>query len=587
MRDGLPRHPRLRGRHPAAPRRVPRARAAPGPVARHRVGAGPSQWSAAPRALPGARGIPPRPLPGRRRPPGLQPHRRRARHRPQRARPGDGLAGPRPARRSRWAGSVAGALLASGAAAARRRASAAAASWLAATRPWRAAEVGPGMTRRSGRCSSPCPARCCSPPAAVQTSFLAPVHLLVVLGAWLVLLGVGWALLRGRVPWGVVAAVGGVLWRRCALALLAMSSTGPGRLLVRVLDRAGRAHRLRHRRRGPLPVAPRRGRLGAVGHRGSPPCGRHRARRGRAPGWRCRHPSSALVGLERALTAWNDQVGLLPWGLSRILGITVYLGIPADTAWWAAGFGAVLLGAAWLLAPRPPRVRAAPLGGPRLTRSAAAPAEDAAEHVADDAAGVEPGRRPGAGETSPPGRRPTARCRARPAACRRASRGRCRHRRPGARAWCRAGRAGRASAEPAAATLEHLVGEPGQHHRREDREQLPDQGATGAGATHGREAAEPVDDLVLLVAEDVARDGACRPARRSPTGRPRRSAGRRRAGRAPAGSSPHPRGRRRSPGAHRAVPGAPPRRRCAPRRGRPRPAARSGRRACAEDVVDC
>ena len=45
-----------------------------------------------------------------------------------------------------------------------------------------------------------------------------------------------------------------------------------------------------------------------------------------------------LVGLERALTAWNDQVGLLPWGLSRILGITVYLGIPADTAWWAAGW---------------------------------------------------------------------------------------------------------------------------------------------------------------------------------------------------------------------------------------------------------
>ena len=42
------------------------------------------------------------------------------------------------------------------------------------------------------------------------------------------LLGVGWALLRGRVPWGVVAAVGGVLVARCALALLAMSSTGPG-----------------------------------------------------------------------------------------------------------------------------------------------------------------------------------------------------------------------------------------------------------------------------------------------------------------------------------------------------------------------
>ncbi len=35
-------------------------------------------------------------------------------------------------------------------------------------------------------------------------------------------------------------------------------------------------------------------------------------------------------------------MGLLPWGLARILGITVYLDIPADTAAWAAVFGAVL-----------------------------------------------------------------------------------------------------------------------------------------------------------------------------------------------------------------------------------------------------
>ncbi|NUT05268.1 MAG: hypothetical protein HOV76_17485, partial [Hamadaea sp.] len=35
------------------------------------------------------------------------------------------------------------------------------------------------------------------------------------------------------------------------------------------------------------------------------------------------------LGGERALTIWNDQVALLPWGLSRILGVTVYLGIPA------------------------------------------------------------------------------------------------------------------------------------------------------------------------------------------------------------------------------------------------------------------
>jgi TRAP-type C4-dicarboxylate transport system permease small subunit len=49
-----------------------------------------------------------------------------------------------------------------------------------------------------------------------------------------------------------------------------------------------------------------------------------------------------LIGLEVALTAWNDEMGLLPWGLSRILGISVYLDIPADTAWWAAIAGVVL-----------------------------------------------------------------------------------------------------------------------------------------------------------------------------------------------------------------------------------------------------
>jgi hypothetical protein len=56
------------------------------------------------------------------------------------------------------------------------------------------------------------------------------------------------------------------------------------------------------------------------------------------------------IGLEAALTAWNDEMALLPWGLSRILGISVYLDIPADTAWWAAAVGGVLLVIGGLLA---------------------------------------------------------------------------------------------------------------------------------------------------------------------------------------------------------------------------------------------
>src|SRR5690606_5047212 len=57
-----------------------------------------------------------------------------------------------------------------------------------------------------------------------------------------------------------------------------------------------------------------------------------------------------VIGLEQALTVWNDQLGLLPWGLARILGITTYLEIPDATAWWAAAFGAVLLAVGLVLA---------------------------------------------------------------------------------------------------------------------------------------------------------------------------------------------------------------------------------------------
>ncbi|MEH1058290.1 hypothetical protein V6U89_24155 [Micromonospora sp. CPCC 206171] len=46
---------------------------------------------------------------------------------------------------------------------------------------------------------------------------------------------------------------------------------------------------------------------------------------------------------------WNDQMALLPWGLSRILGITVYLGIPAGLPAYAAVAGAGLTAAGLLL----------------------------------------------------------------------------------------------------------------------------------------------------------------------------------------------------------------------------------------------
>jgi hypothetical protein len=67
-----------------------------------------------------------------------------------------------------------------------------------------------------------------------------------------------------------------------------------------------------------------------------------------------------LVGLERALTIWNDQMALLPWGRSRILGITVHLGIPTSlpSVLAMAGLAVALVGAA--LALRPARRSPAP-----------------------------------------------------------------------------------------------------------------------------------------------------------------------------------------------------------------------------------
>ena len=62
----------------------------------------------------------------------------------------------------------------------------------------------------------------------------------------------------------------------------------------------------------------------------------------------------ASAGLEKTLTAINDEMAVLPLGLSRILGITTHLGIPLELPIYlmAAGalflaLGGLLLGAAW------------------------------------------------------------------------------------------------------------------------------------------------------------------------------------------------------------------------------------------------
>lgn len=67
----------------------------------------------------------------------------------------------------------------------------------------------------------------------------------------------------------------------------------------------------------------------------------------------------AVFGLERMLTAVNDEMAVLPLGLSRILGITTHLDIPPDLPLYMIGAGGVLL-AAGLLATLIRRRPAAP-----------------------------------------------------------------------------------------------------------------------------------------------------------------------------------------------------------------------------------
>lgn len=230
-------------------------------------------------------------------------------------------------------------------------AGAARASWLASTRPWRARESTLGMLSLDRWLLLGVPAALLIATRAVQTSFLSWAHLVIVLGAWLVFALIVRLLMRRRSPWPVIAAAGGVVVLRCIVTLFTLSFTGPGgywfsfwtqptsrtvyisiafALFVWVFVAAGWALSAQVGRRRATGMV-----LTAVGLGLAIPAG-----------------IVSIIGLETSLTVWNDQMGLLPWGLARILGITVYLDIPADTAMWAAVFGAVIAAIGLLLAIR-------------------------------------------------------------------------------------------------------------------------------------------------------------------------------------------------------------------------------------------
>jgi hypothetical protein len=197
---------------------------------------------------------------------------------------------------------------------------------------------------------------------AMFTWFAAPAHLLVTVAAWLLFAAVAWLFVRPADPFHLWAAIGGVVLLRSVILLAALAVRGPGgywfrfwtdptvRFLYVTVGFAAFgwlfvATGLALRRRYGLT---RRRVAGALLAAAGVPLA-------------VLGGLVATIGLERALTVWNDQLALLPWGLSRILGITVYLGIPSGLATWTAVAGAVLLALGVLLGIRSPVV-------PPLTR---------------------------------------------------------------------------------------------------------------------------------------------------------------------------------------------------------------------------
>jgi len=222
---------------------------------------------------------------------------------------------------------------------------------VAATRPWRIGSVAVPSGRTDRVLVWALPAAVLVASRAVYTWFAAPAHLVATLGAWLLLAGLLRLVVGRRDPFHLWAALGGVVLLRTVVLLVALAVRGPGHywfafwtsptartayvtvafaafcwlfvVVALVLRRAYGTGAARS-----LGVTAGVGGLTLAVVAGA----------------------VAGIGLERALTVWNDQMALLPWGLSRILGITVYLGIPASLPAALAVVGLVVAGVGVLVA---------------------------------------------------------------------------------------------------------------------------------------------------------------------------------------------------------------------------------------------
>lgn len=224
-----------------------------------------------------------------------------------------------------------------------RRPGAAAArvSWIASTRPWRARESTLGLLPLDRWLLLFVPGALLVATRAVQTSFLSWSQLAIVFGASLAFAGVVRLFVGHRSPWPILAAVGGVVVLRCIITLAVLSFAGPsGYWFGFWTDPIRRTIYIT------VAVGLFIWSFVAGGWALSAQLGARRATgallAGIGAGIAVPAAILAAIGVQNALAAWNDELGLFPWDFSRITGAT--LEIP-DAAAGAVAIGGVLVGA--------------------------------------------------------------------------------------------------------------------------------------------------------------------------------------------------------------------------------------------------
>ncbi|WP_308493095.1 hypothetical protein [Microbacterium terrisoli] len=239
---------------------------------------------------------------------------------------------------------------------ARPGAAAARATWLASTRPWRARESTLGMLLLDRWLLFAVPVALLIATRAVQSSFVGWMRLAIVIGAWTVFALALRIVVRGRSPWPVMAAVGGVVMLRCTVTLIALAIDGPGGywyafwqlaaargLYVTVavalflwlfVAAAWSLFAQLGARRGVGAVLCAVGAAGTVG-------------------------AIAVVttGFDRALTLLSDRTDLMPSGLVSALAVALQIEVPTGAAWLAVVAGLVVFVVGALLAVRWDAVR--------------------------------------------------------------------------------------------------------------------------------------------------------------------------------------------------------------------------------------